>query len=336
MDEKQNYLAELHSFRGLAILLIVASHILYADLESSSYGVLRIVFLNSTIFFAFISGYLFQHLLGRYEYAKYLTKKAKFVILPYLLVSIPAIGIRWAGGPSYMALYHWPTIGDSPFALQVVYYLGTGAHLLPLWYIPMIALYFLGAPLFKFIDERRGYGILPLLFILSFCLPRDPYNINEIFVMAGHFLSVYVLGMFYSRYRAVVDVYVFKHIYSLIAVFVLFTGLSYMDWQYASQVVFVQKILCIPVLIFLLRNIRSRWIHRPLQYLADTSFGIYFIHFYVVLGVRYLSLYYLHTEYPSTIWMWCVSFIGVMVISFLIVCIVQLVFRKYSRWLIGS
>ena len=49
------------------------------------------VFSGGTALFIFISGFLFQHLSGKYEFKNYMSKKWTNVILPYLWTAIPGI-----------------------------------------------------------------------------------------------------------------------------------------------------------------------------------------------------------------------------------------------------
>ena len=88
------FVAHVHNFRGLAISLIVAVHCLSIFDWSASPGLerwLKILLLNATVFFLFIAGYLFQHLSARFHYPSYLQTKFRNVVLPYLVVSIPAL-----------------------------------------------------------------------------------------------------------------------------------------------------------------------------------------------------------------------------------------------------
>lgn len=87
-------LGHLHNFRGLAIAFIVATHCMSMFDWSDSpelRNVLARVVANGTIFFIFISGYLFHYLSHDFRALDYWLKKLRFVVLPYSLVSIPAI-----------------------------------------------------------------------------------------------------------------------------------------------------------------------------------------------------------------------------------------------------
>lgn len=336
-NTRQSFVTEINSFRGLAIILIVSSHLLYWDIESPFYKTAYLFFSNSTIFFAFISGYLFQYLLKKFSYKTYLFKKVKYVLVPYLIVSIPAIALRLWQGPSYMALYQWPDISEYHKGVQVFYYICTGAHLLPLWYIPMIMLYFIAAPVFKYIDQipRLYWALIPLL-LLSLVYYRTTYNINNIPRMSIHFLSVYLLGMFYSKYQTRVNQKIkpIRFILLLLAVGISVTCLLVSE-SYLSQLIFIQKILLIPVMLTVLSN-SSPVINKVLDQFAQTSFGIYFIHFYVILFVRAVNVKLFGEDYPTTPYYWVVTLIFTLAICWVTVKVIQKIAKVNSRLLIGS
>ena len=94
--EKLRYIQLL---RTIAIVLVVTSHV--RDIfpatdvvKSDSVGLLT---RHINLIFTFVAGFLFQHLLVSYRYPDYLRKKIRNVILPYLIVSIPAILAYYAG-----------------------------------------------------------------------------------------------------------------------------------------------------------------------------------------------------------------------------------------------
>jgi len=118
---------EINLFRGFSILLIISSHILYLDKSSDFYFFTSALYLNSTIYYVFISGFLFQFLIKKYYYPNYLIRKAKNVISPYIIFSLPILVFRYFDGPSYMVEAYWPAIETYPFYIHVIIYIVTGA-----------------------------------------------------------------------------------------------------------------------------------------------------------------------------------------------------------------
>ena len=87
------FLSYIHSFRAIAIIAVVGTHVL-GDIAWGGNSVIfqRIITTlvqNATILFVFISGFLFQHTVGHFRYGEYLIRKLKNIIIPYLIVSIP-------------------------------------------------------------------------------------------------------------------------------------------------------------------------------------------------------------------------------------------------------
>lgn len=88
------FLNYMNAFRAIAIFCIVAAHakhIFSWENNINQEKILNLTLGNSTVFFVFISGYLFQYLLSKFEVYKYYLSKTKYVLLPYLIISIPAI-----------------------------------------------------------------------------------------------------------------------------------------------------------------------------------------------------------------------------------------------------
>ncbi|HBR2839426.1 TPA: acyltransferase family protein [Klebsiella pneumoniae] len=87
-----NKLNYIHSIRGIAAFFIVLIH---CNIFMSKEGMLNAFFYHFltewTAIFLLISGFLFQFLLPKYEFSSFMKKKITNVILPYIIVSIPAI-----------------------------------------------------------------------------------------------------------------------------------------------------------------------------------------------------------------------------------------------------
>jgi hypothetical protein len=205
----QLFLPYIHTFRALAILFIVTGHAVDAfiwpdggDLER----LLRIVFCNGSALFVFIAGYLFQHLSPRFEARNYYISKIKNVLIPYLLISIPAIVL-------FTTVMQRNTV-------WVLFYL-TGYHLAPLWFVPMITIFYVIAPALIKLDRNHYlYYMLPFFVVISLLISRG--SPSQSFL---HFLSVYVLGMACSRFKDVIGNAMVKYVF-LIPVLVLHVAMA--------------------------------------------------------------------------------------------------------------
>ena len=143
------------------------------------------------VLFVFIAGYLFQHLSNRFDIKKYYLSKLQNVVIPYLIISIPAILF-------YITVEQkntvWPSFYAEPAWLQMIYFYITGLHLSPMWFIPMIIMFYLLAPVLVKADKTRYfYCLLPFFLLVSFSVERGLTHHNFM-----HFFSIYILGMFLS------------------------------------------------------------------------------------------------------------------------------------------
>ncbi len=141
----------------MAIIFVVAGHCtpLFNWDGLHSGWVLYSLMPNSTVFFVFIAGFLFQHVSGKFEYRDYIKKKSLNVLLPYLVLSLAVIMVRSLlthdGIFDPVNVSHWST-----FARTVSWALLTGHTMLQLWFIPMIALFYLLAPALLWLDLATG------------------------------------------------------------------------------------------------------------------------------------------------------------------------------------
>ncbi len=287
---RSSYQHHIHVFRGIAIILIVCAHTLPSLDWSDSPALLRVldaVANQTSILFFFIAGYLFQHLSPRFELGVYLKQKLKTVILPYMLLSIPALYIFTALVPrvgmpaAFYELNHWQQVG---------LFLLTGKHLAPLWFVPTISLFYLAAPLFLWIDRKQPdlyWGIVPLL-VLSSYLGRGgqwgPLN------FAVYLLPVYLLGMAFSHHQAWSEQCAWKFRGALWVVMLLCGGAYVLDWPSPPHWHLPGKTaMALLLTVYLLRY--HHIFRGKLDYIAEISFGIFFIHAYFIAGIKMLTVY---------------------------------------------
>ena len=201
MKHENEYQQHIHVFRGVAIIFIVFAHTI-PSLNWSDWpltGKLIDAIANqSSIFFFFIAGYLFQHLSARFSFPKYLKQKLKTVILPYVLLSIPALFV-FTMLTQRTGMWSW--FYDLAIWQQVALFMLTGKHLAPLWFVPTITLFYLIAPLLIWMDckQPKGYWLIIPLLVLSTYLGRDgPYGPID---KAIYLFPVYLMGMAFSHFK---------------------------------------------------------------------------------------------------------------------------------------
>lgn len=345
------FLRHVHNFRAIAITIIVAGHVL--DLLNRESDPRTVDFLldlldNGTILFVFIAGFLFEHLSGRFRYLPYLRKKLLNVIVPYLLISIPAVlyTVYLGDGP---ALPEW--VRESPKPVQVALMLLTGGGTVDyaLWFVPMIAMLYLAAPVFMvFVRHPRLYPLVIPLLLVCTIVHRPPQTLTPI--VAIYFMPVYILGMWVSRERGRVEPVLRRSGWVLGALFVaavvdrflvspwhggenpkgLFTGeYGLIDWMFPMKL-----LLCFALLGVMLRL--DSWIGDRLKFLGDISFTIFFLHCYVLYLVQVEYPRFTGTDPPGNFLTWLGVTVFTLGVTIGAVACAKAVLGRRSRYLIGS
>ncbi|AOF86370.1 acyltransferase family protein [Hydrogenophaga sp. RAC07] len=291
MSRNPKFQQHIHVFRAIAIILIVSAHSI-PSLDWSESPLLG-RFLDgianeASIFFFFIAGYLFQHLSERFSYQSYLLQKFKTVILPYLIISIPSLYLftmvveRTNMWPWFYELHTWQ---------QVSLFLLTGKHLAPLWFVPTITLFYLAAPVFIYIDRKipRVYWLILPLWILAIYNGRNgPIGPIE---KALYLLPVYLLGMVTSSYRDQAEELIKKFWIPLLVVSLLgFAGYT-LDYKEPPYFLMVMKLPMALLMVIALLKVYPVFGDR-LNYIAEISFGIFFIHAYFISFVKVVATYF--------------------------------------------
>ncbi len=299
MEKKTKILNYINVFRGLAILLIIMGHVMQFGENSSLAHIINCeIICGGTALFIFISGFLFQHLSYKFEYKNYLSKKWTNVIMPYLFTAIPGLLFCFICPTLYKNAFD----GLNIFA-QIPILLSIGrVHNVPTWFIPMIVIFFVFSwVLLKL--EKKGilYKLLPLLLLITVILPRGSaeyqdtiglsylakYWIFAKYILLGfvHFASLYVLGMYCSANKHIIDKFYDKRL----ILWILMLGVSTLDiylqykYQYSNYTV-SKTFLTLLVLGYLKHYddfiLSHKKTNAVLDFIAKYSFGIFFVHWY--------------------------------------------------------
>lgn len=334
----------MHVFRGVAIILIVCAHTVPSlDWTHSPIlgKVIDAVANQSSIFFFFIAGYLFQFLSQRFSYGKYLIQKLKTVILPYLILSIPAL-IVFTFLTKRTGVWSW--FYDLPVWGQIGMFLLTGKHLAPLWFVPTITLFYIAAPLFLFIDRkfRHGYWVIVPLLLLSGYLGRGgqlgPLN------FALYLLPIYMMGMAFCRFRTQALALVARFWPLLVIMMAIGMAGFVLEWESPPYWQVPLKVASTLLITWLLWRYHHVFGTR-LNYIAEVSFGIFFIHAYFISAIKsvmYLVVTgHLYTGQGAEVIPGnAITFIAyagaVLGISVAVIWIAKKIFRERSRMVIGA
>lgn len=300
---KKEMLNYINVFRGLAILLILAGHTMQIGAKGSWINnIFFEIWAGGTTLFIFISGFLFQHLSYKFEYKDYLKKKWFNVIIPYMITAIPGILLCF-----YLPqAYGNPFEGLNPLA-QIGVFLTTGrVHNVPAWFIPMIVIFFIISYILLYLEKKNLlYKILPVLFLITIFIPRmdiEPEYVKNMdyihkyleylkYVGSGfiHFMSMYVFGMYLSKYKDKIDIF-FEKRYFFITLMIITAA---MDIYFNHNGMFfngtVSKIFLTVIVLGYLKHYDEKIkscekLNNLLDVTAKYSFGLFFIHWYYVFA----------------------------------------------------
>lgn len=280
---RPEFLEHVHAFRGLAILAILAAHCIsvfrWKENPALECGV-EVLFKNSSVFFIFITGYLLQHLSPRFQAGAYFRNRLSCVGLPYLVMSIPALVLS-----TWFVRQH--DVGEWFYALpawqRIAGFLLNGDHLAPFWYIPFAFCLYAAAPLLLAADRRpRLYWGLAGLFCLSWLVPRTDWAMLNVL----HFLSVFVSGMAASRFHAPLKTALDALRLPLWGCWLFLVCLEWGPQDRDGFTNLLQKSLLAVLLLDLLE--RCKGFRRPFMGLAEVSFGLYFVHGYLIAAAKLL------------------------------------------------
>jgi peptidoglycan/LPS O-acetylase OafA/YrhL len=347
------FLNYIHQFRGFAILLIVGVHTLISLPWKGSVYTKNLIFSitnNGTILFVFIAGFLFYYLShNKFSYQDYLKKKIKYVILPYLIISIPALADKLFVDNGD----HWWMKGgfmDRSIPEKLLYMLATGKHSGVLWFIPMIAVFYLFSILFIKWSKTKSFNYLvPLLLVLGLWTNQFGYYSN-IALSFLHFLPVYLFGMWFAKLREPIFQKGRLLLFASLLIYAVFSLLEVLDVISISKLIDLRDhaililkfnpgklkaiVFCVFLMIFFQKYEKKE--SRILKLTGDYSFGIFFLHLYCINFFQLLFNKHLIPINGLNIFTYLVYFIIVTALCLLAVHIIKLIFKSKSRLIIGS
>ena len=255
--------------------------------------------------------------------------------MPYFIVSIPAIVL-------FTFFFHRPNLGNDFYTHSIVrqifeFYI-TGSHVAAFWFIPMITLFYLISPVLARLDkDERIYYFIPLFIIVSILIPRGQSVLHNF----THFFSIYLIGMCSSRYKDKIFKITEKGKYfnALLAMYCLSVLISILNVPLQIPVYilnYFSKLLLSIVLISVLYRY-DYIIQKRGGFLASISFGIYFVHNYILFFIKFLTSGHIMTTTPfdGSVLRFLLFFVFVVVSCSLIIILIKGITGKYSKNIIG-
>lgn len=361
---KKPKLLYINYLRAFAILLVVAGHTLLWGKYGTTIRLTNLyLFKGGTLLFVFIAGFLFQYLAYKFEYKKYLITKFKNVILPYWITMIP-VAIIFAvrlHNPEHF-LVNYPPIARFLNVMCVGQIING-----PLWFVPMITVFFLFAPVLLKLKKYKilWISILICSFITTIILSRPSFEFGFVHYEGGgllkwyfgyivyifksflYFLSAYIIGMYSCEIFEKHYDWIKSNIKQLTAIaFICFVYFGYLfvfviktsSYQMNISRFTLTFLMMFIFIMFEQQILKHKFLDKCLNILADYSFGIFFIHMYFInlmsTGRLFRSSYCywfkpLLTTTSFKACMFCVSeFLAAVVGSILILYIVEIILTK--------
>jgi surface polysaccharide O-acyltransferase-like enzyme len=358
--KKTGFLGYVHSFRGFAILNIVAIHALAlalvipanwdADRTAPLFVLNETLFHDSTLYFALISGLLFSAVLRVRGYQRFYRNKLLYVWCPYLCCTVVFSVLRW--NTEGTGVFTWPP-GLSDYLGSIAPNLVRGEAQFTYWYIPVLFFLFAMTPLLSQLTRARPpVGVLAwAVMLLPLAFSRPEFEDGALQVTAGtllYFTGAYTAGIYLgndlegrldriARYRSPLVVIVVAA--SLLLMLLQFAEINrFGSFSLQESVYYVQKMGIAALVLLWLRGLAAgqpRW----LRFFASEAFSIYFLHvFFMLLLAEVFWDILLDPAYQP----WSIYLAGPVYFAFALamsVGVVHLLRRllgKHSRLVIGS
>ena len=329
--EKLRYIQLL---RTIAIILVVTSHVrdIFPETDVVKSDFVGMLTRHINLVFTFVAGFLFQHLLGSYRYPDYLRKKIRNVILPYLIVSIPAILAYYVGFKDFADLGAPSQVNTN--IEYLIFMILTGTAIAPFWFIPMFAILYLLAPLFRAIDARPMlYLVIAPLLVVSCFIGRAPGDTNPLH-NALFFAPVYLSGMAVSHFKGQA-VPALRRIWPLL-ILTIFAPLLVEPTNLAGRdaLLLLSKMIVCLGLVGAAASM-ERFVSDRVNILGEISFGIFFVHYYIVAVLAILAdKNYLPFVQGIPWFLFLIA--AVTLASAMIVLVIKRIAGPYSRRIIGA
>ncbi len=320
--------------RGLAILLVIFAH---AVSTVSDNGIVMNIFRslsgNSTVLFVMIAGFLFHEMSHNFNFGEYIVNKIKFVLLPYIIMSIPAALLYMTGVKTDHNWMDVQWLQSLSLAKQYLYLMVTGAHLGPLWFIPMVMIFYIISPVLIYL-QQKPYGLhiaFAITLVCAVIIGRPLLNDDTLQAFV-YMLPAYIFGVILAKYDFV-NKYDIKHSLFFITLSTLLIVIMDVLFKVGSgndlliRIVFSVTVFCCCIQFL---NKHNKWINL----FARLSFYLFFIHGYFIAAFRIIF-----SKLPDTdvsFLLVFIAFFGTIILSLATYVALKTFLGKRSKILIGA
>lgn len=259
MGARKEFLPEIDRLRGFAILLIVLSHATFSSRHSTFGHATWATLAGGTWPFVFISGYLTAHLSANTSILSYWRKKFVNVVIPYFVIVSTALAVGLKRNDANLWEYYllgWPAAG-------------------PLWFIPMILLFFAAFPLYRYLIRRPIVVLFAAATFAALSITTgrtqfdDGPHLNFIV-----FQAPFLMGMACCLYRDQFDRFMIN--FFPIVILLLMVGAVLATGENIARFEMLPMMALTAILVIALK--RESLLNKYWEWLAQRSFGIFFIH----------------------------------------------------------
>ncbi|MDO5536240.1 MAG: acyltransferase [Desulfovibrionaceae bacterium] len=337
-----------HYFRAFAIFSVLGAHVWFSpeveglENERQVLECLRsVLFHSSTLYFIFISGYLFDYIYQTREFRlrDFYLSKVKNVLCPYLVLSTILIAASLLLCTLSVPVPAFINFGSAPAGSKEValsYLLGTAC--VTYWYIPFIMLVYLVSPvLFRIRGQIFALLTLAAAFVPLF-VPRD--DLADFYRNFCFFYPTFLLGVFFSRHREACVGFLKDH-WKALALIALGTSLALCSEFYHQRLAsvetayYVQRLAIGGLVITALESLSFESLFMDLM--ARYSFPLYFLHDMVSAATRdSLHALFLRASPNGLVFTTMVTFAVEIALCMGLVWFIKRVTGGYSRRIIGG
>ena len=356
---KPSFLHYLHSFRGFAIINIVAIHafVFASFISTNSFNSTsplaltnELLFHNSTIYFAVISGMLFTTVLKHKGYKAFFLGKFKYVFLPYVFFTL-AYSVFDNKSNDWFVLQ--PTLQAYLKELPRNFIYGKASFVF--WYIPVLFFLYFTTPVLDYLMSIKKWGTWIMVLIIAAPLVVRRVELEEL--MQSDFLSLQTMIYFTGAYAA--GMFIADNIEKRLAwvrqnkwLFISITAVSSAALVYVminsidrisffsikSTLYYLQKIAFSGLVLLFFKSLGERQ-PKWLNPIAKTAFTIYFTHvFFLSIAMGPLITFIQNQKIApfNIIGGGLLLLLTSIALSIILAWIFRKIFGKYSRMIIGS